>query len=73
MDRIFRGSEQLFRPFRFEGAVRMETTSGLEIFGWALFGPHSNEIRHEEAGWLDSYEGSVTAVTTCGGLVAPSE
>ena len=30
--------------------VRMETTSGLGIFGLALLGPHTNEIRHEEAG-----------------------
>ena len=47
----------------------METTSGLGIFGLALLGPHTNEIRHEEAGWmvrmkgLESFEGSVTAGT----------
>lgn len=45
----------------------METTSGLGVFVWALFEPHSDEIRHEEAGWLDSYEGSVTAVTAVAG------
>ena len=33
-----------------KGAVGMETTNGLGVFGWALFGPHANEIRYGEAG-----------------------
>lgn len=47
------------------GVVRAETISELGIFGWALFGPGAEKIKHEEAGWLvrtkgkDSDEGGV--------------
>ena len=33
-----------------KGTVRVKTTSVLGIFGWALFGLHTHETRHEEAG-----------------------
>ena len=47
------------------GAVKTETISELGIFSWALFGPGTKKMNHEEAGWLvrtkgkDSDEGGV--------------
>ena len=69
MDRVSQGVSNYLVHSCSKHVVRMETTSGLGIFGLALLGPHTNEIRHEEAGWmvrmkgLESFEGSVTAGT----------
>ena len=38
--------------------VKVETSSKLGIFRWALFGLGAKEVKHEEAGWLVRTKGT---------------